>query len=441
MARLYPLLVFISITVNFTFSQPNGISPLQGKLLLSVNGAVTIPMTDFSGTILSPLGIGAVEYFFDMKSASSLGIRFYGGSGMIEGADDNRIPEKYTNGIFFFGGGLTYSYAVNSRILPYLSAGIVNLWYNPKDNNDNAIISSKPVSEDLSAATFNYELGARIFIGENSTLNFGGGEFISNTDKLDGIAAGNHNDVVFYGMVGISIAFFGHPADSDGDGVPDSEDACPDTPEGVKVDMAGCPVDSDDDGVPDYLDECSNTPRGIQVDPSGCPVDSDRDGVPDYIDKCPGTPAGIPVDASGCAEDSDNDSVPDYMDKCPDTPPGAKVDSTGCPEDLNYREIPDSSGLKELQPKPGTQVPAYNQEKERLIKNMIFTDGKLYTTQISSWRIRSKAESEAEKLRKKGYNAFVNEFFIEKLQQNWFQVRVGYFNTFREAQEIAEKLR
>ena len=411
MARLYTLLVFISITVNFTFSQPNEISPLQGKLLLSVNGAVTIPMTDFSGTILSPLGIGAVEYFFDMKSASSLGIRFYGGSGMIEGADENRIPEKYTNGIFFFGGGLTYSYAVNSMILPYFSVGVVNLWYNPKDNNDNAIISSKPVSEDLSAATFNYELGVRIFIGENSTLNFGGGEFISNTDKLDGITAGNHNDVVFYGMVGISIAFFGHPADSDGDGIYDSEDACPDTPEGVKVDMTGCPVDSDDDGVPDYLDECSNTPAGVHVDLSGCPVDSDKDGVPDY------------------------------RDRCPDTPPGVKVDSAGCSEDLNKSVIPDSSELRGPHPESRTEVPVYNLNTEQLVKNMIFTDGRFYTVQISSWRVRSKAEIEAEKLREKGYTAFVNELFIEKLQQNWFQVRVGYFTTFREAQEIAEKLR
>lgn len=30
--------------------------------------------------------------------------------------------------------------------------------------------------------------------------------------------------------------------DADGDGVPDSRDKCPDTPQGVKVDAAGCPI-------------------------------------------------------------------------------------------------------------------------------------------------------------------------------------------------------
>jgi OOP family OmpA-OmpF porin len=32
----------------------------------------------------------------------------------------------------------------------------------------------------------------------------------------------------------------------------------------------------------------------------GCPVDSDGDGVPDYLDKCPDTPLNLKVDAKGC---------------------------------------------------------------------------------------------------------------------------------------------
>ena len=60
--------------------------------------------------------------------------------------------------------------------------------------------------------------------------------------------------------------------DSDGDGVPDSTDQCPNTPHGVKVDSVGCPLDSDGDGVPDYLDKCPNTPKGTKVDATGCPI-------------------------------------------------------------------------------------------------------------------------------------------------------------------------
>jgi OOP family OmpA-OmpF porin len=90
------------------------------------------------------------------------------------------------------------------------------------------------------------------------------------------------------------------PPDSDGDGVPDANDRCPNTPRGVKVDTSGCPLDTDGDGVPDASDRCPNTPRGVKVDTSGCPLDTDGDGVYDYMDKCSGTPPNIKVDAQGC---------------------------------------------------------------------------------------------------------------------------------------------
>jgi outer membrane protein OmpA-like peptidoglycan-associated protein len=89
-------------------------------------------------------------------------------------------------------------------------------------------------------------------------------------------------------------------------------------------------LDSDGDGVVDEMDQCPNTPRGITVDARGCPPDSDGDGVPDYLDQCPGTPPGVAVDNSGCPFDSDGDGVADYLDKCPNTPKGATVNEAGC---------------------------------------------------------------------------------------------------------------
>ncbi len=122
--------------------------------------------------------------------------------------------------------------------------------------------------------------------------------------------------------------------DSDGDGVFDNWDQCPDTPRGVKVGANGCPLDSDGDGVPDYLDQCPDTPRGVKVDANGCPrvspLDSDGDGVLDNLDQCPGTPMGVRVDAKGCPLDTDRDGVYDYLDQCLGTPRGAEVDSRGC---------------------------------------------------------------------------------------------------------------
>jgi OmpA-OmpF porin, OOP family len=59
-------------------------------------------------------------------------------------------------------------------------------------------------------------------------------------------------------------------------------------------------LDSDGDGVPDNKDKCPNTPKGVKVDVFGCPLDSDRDGVANYLDQCPNTPLGATVDARGC---------------------------------------------------------------------------------------------------------------------------------------------
>ena len=88
--------------------------------------------------------------------------------------------------------------------------------------------------------------------------------------------------------------------DSDGDGVEDGSDRCPDTPAGATVDAYGCELDSDGDGVKDSKDQCPGTPAGAQVDEKGCELDDDGDGVVNRLDECPGTPEGTPVDRRGC---------------------------------------------------------------------------------------------------------------------------------------------
>ena len=90
--------------------------------------------------------------------------------------------------------------------------------------------------------------------------------------------------------------------DSDGDGLPDSRDACPGTLAGKTVDEYGCAreTDSDGDGVPDEQDQCPNTFPNVRVDASGCELDSDSDGVVNRKDKCPDTRNGARVDVNGC---------------------------------------------------------------------------------------------------------------------------------------------
>jgi len=132
------------------------------------------------------------------------------------------------------------------------------------------------------------------------------------------------------------------PSDRDGDGVIDSGDQCPDTPQGASPDPArpGCPMgDRDSDGVLDANDECPDTPAGANPDPArnGCPLgDRDSDGVLDNADQCPDTAQGPTPDPAraGCpAGDRDSDGVLDPDDQCPDTAAGPRPSTArrGCP--------------------------------------------------------------------------------------------------------------
>ena len=62
------------------------------------------------------------------------------------------------------------------------------------------------------------------------------------------------------------------PPDADGDGIPDTADACPDDPEDLDgfEDADGCPdPDNDGDGVLDSADNCPNVPNPDQADGDG----------------------------------------------------------------------------------------------------------------------------------------------------------------------------
>ena len=86
--------------------------------------------------------------------------------------------------------------------------------------------------------------------------------------------------------------------------------------------------DTDGDGVPDVDDLCPDVPGPPER--RGCPLftDRDADGVSDDIDRCPELPG--PKENFGCPwPDRDGDSVADKDDRCPDEP--GPVENQGCP--------------------------------------------------------------------------------------------------------------
>ncbi len=120
------------------------------------------------------------------------------------------------------------------------------------------------------------------------------------------------------------------PADTDGDGIIDSNDKCPTVPGVAKY--QGCPVpDTDGDGINDDNDKCPTVKGLAKYD--GCPIpDTDKDGINDEEDKCPTVP-GV-ARYQGCPiPDTDGDGINDEEDKCPHVKGIAELQ--GCPS-LNF---------------------------------------------------------------------------------------------------------
>ena len=130
-------------------------------------------------------------------------------------------------------------------------------------------------------------------------------------------------------VAGIKFAIGGK--DSDGDGIYDREDECPEVA-GLAA-YNGCP-DTDGDGIEDRLDACPEEAGLAQYD--GCP-DTDGDGIADPLDECP-TVAGL-AGLSGCP-DADNDGIRDGDDECPNE--AGPAENNGCPwEDMDNDGIID----------------------------------------------------------------------------------------------------
>jgi len=104
-------------------------------------------------------------------------------------------------------------------------------------------------------------------------------------------------------------------------------------------------VDSDGDGLVDGDDMCPNAPEDHKRAEDGCPeTDEDGDGIDSSIDACPTVAEdadGID-DADGCPEeDADGDGVADLVDRCPKEPGVHSEDpeKEGCPEHIRRVEL------------------------------------------------------------------------------------------------------
>ncbi len=205
--------------------------------------------------------------------------------------------EVTADDLTYFGADARISYSFKNILKskwfdPYLGVGGGYTWI-----------------DDIGAGTLNGSVGVNLWATENLAVNFQSTYKHSFEDYL-----ATH----LQHSIGVTFAFGGK--DTDGDGVYDKDDECPEIP-GL-VEFKGCP-DSDGDGITDAKDECPDVAGSVEF--NGCP-DTDGDGIADPKDECP-TVAGL-ASLNGCP-DADADGITDAKDGCPqEAGPAA---NNGCP--------------------------------------------------------------------------------------------------------------
>ena len=217
----------------------------------------------------------------------------------------------------------------NAMFTPYVTLGIgarrINM---PKTRMEDFGIFG--IDKDgLYEFTVPAGLGVNVKLTEKFGMNIQSNYMWTNNDKVEGLPLYEQltYDQAWFHTIGVTMNL-GKVIDTDGDGVGDKRDKCPNTPAGDLVNpTTGCSIDSDKDGIADNKDACPLV-AGV-ANFKGCP-DSDNDGVQDSEDKCP-TVAGV-AKFKGCP-DTDNDGIQDSEDACPTVAGIAAF--KGCPDSDN----------------------------------------------------------------------------------------------------------
>jgi len=358
------LTVILTLIISFQLfaqrTQRNAVLPFSNSWVFSLEGGFTTGFTDYESTKLKGTLRGAIEYYLSRSSSNIFGLIIFGGGQQVGGKDSrgsvstkdgirDPLPPTFQTDMILLGAALSYSYSIGEKYFPFIQLGLSNIWFSPKDPSGIRLEGNAGKLYDKTALVFDTELGVKHHISDIISLNVSGGIHLSSTDYLDDIASGDNNDLYYTVLIGISVAPFG-PRDSDGDGIIDEFDACPDEAEDFDgfEDNDGCPdYDNDFDGIPDLEDSCPLLAEDYDgfADSDGCPdPDNDLDGILDINDDCPDEAEDKDgfLDEDGCPDfDNDGDGILDVDDECPNKPEtfNGFEDKDGCPDQINVLSI------------------------------------------------------------------------------------------------------
>jgi len=302
MKNLSKLLIAALLLVGFNSMQAQDENnPLQ--ISFGINAVDVYPVSDDNfPTQTSSFGnelYNANDHWNILPSVSYLAISKAVGGGFAVGARGSlnkitKVGDLPAGDLSYYAldGTIKYNFTKGKTLEPFLEVGGGYTWV-----------------DEIGAGTVNGALGLNIWFSENIGLTLQSGYKHAFEDY--GRKHWQH-------LAGLAVKFGG--TDTDGDGIYDKDDACPEVA-GLEA-FNGCP-DADGDGIEDSKDSCPNEAGSKEM--NGCP-DADGDGVADKDDACPAE-AGL-ANLAGCP-DADGDGVADKDDECPAE--AGPAENKGCP--------------------------------------------------------------------------------------------------------------
>ena len=180
-------------------------------------------------------------------------------------------------------------------IQPYLTGGWGLMGYKPAVNG----VAFKANDESIKEAFIPVGLGMKFNLGSGVNLDLGYQVNFVQSDNFDGYKVNGSNDRFSYAHIGLEFALGAgskpqlathNPVNSmrteylwnnektkqalqaQIDAEKAANDKLRTDLDATNANLAKFTVDSDGDGVPDFYDKCPNTPAGTKVDGSGCPL-------------------------------------------------------------------------------------------------------------------------------------------------------------------------